>query len=106
MKDALGHGSNSVGAQLRARIDADRHMFGGPRPTLLRDTTSNAQAAQSLMGALKSTMVPVHDSMAGRASNPTSARSPAGLSDRISGVVTRGQSQGERIASAAWRGLK
>ncbi len=106
MKDALGHGSGSTGAFLRQRMGEDARMFGGPRPTLLRDTTSNAQAAQSLMNTLKSTQTPVHDAMAGRASNPTTGRAPTGLGDRISGVVTRGQSQGERLASAAWRGQK
>jgi hypothetical protein len=106
MKDALGHGSNGVGAQLRQRIDADRHMFGGPRPTLLRDNTSNAQAARSLMGSLKSTMVPVHDSMAGRASNPTSQRGPTDLGNRIKSAVGRGSNSEDRAAFAAWNGLK
>ena len=82
-------------------------MFGGKSfIKSSQDISSNAEAARALFSTLKSTMVPVHDAMAGRASNPTSGRAPTGLGDRISGVVTRGQSQGERLASAAWRGQK
>jgi len=106
MKDALGHGSDSTGSFLRQRMSEDARMFGGPRPTLLRDTTSNAEAAQSLMSTLKSTQAPVHEAMAGRAANPTTGRAPTGLGNRISGIVSRGQSAGERVASAAWRGQK
>lgn len=109
MKDAFGHGSNSGGGSfadtLRSRLQEKSSMYGGPSFTK-QPGSSNAEAAAALFSTLKSTMVPIHDSMAGRASNPTSGRSPAGLSDRISGVVTRGQSQGERINAAAWKGLK
>jgi hypothetical protein len=100
MKDALGHGSNGrmsadarettrnkisslrksiaygdASGQLRAelnyhqsKLNADDAAGGGP---------SNAQAAQSLMSGLKSTMVPVHDSM----TSGTTDR--AGIRDKV-----------------------
>jgi hypothetical protein len=85
MKDALGHGSNgngSIGADIKER----RATFGtytgpdrrGAAEYPARGDSSNAAAAQALMSGLKSTMVPIHDSMAGRMANPTSAPTPFG----------------------------
>lgn len=63
MKDAFGHGSNGLTGALRARLN---HV------TILKPVTSNAEAANSLMSALKSTQAPTHDAMAGRMADPTS----------------------------------
>jgi hypothetical protein len=74
MKDAKGHGSNGKGgywdaAAATAKGVADATAKFGSAPAKVWGSdgrSSNAQAAQSLMAGLKSTMVPVHDSMSGQ----------------------------------------
>lgn len=66
MKDAFGHGSNAHGRSLtdalRTRLD---HVTSikKPGPAGGKPMSSNAAAAQALVGSLKSTQAPVHDAM-------------------------------------------
>ena len=104
MKDALGHGSDSNGS-IGAGIKDRRATFGsytgpnrrGAGEYPARGDSSNAAAAEALMSGLKSTMVPIHDSMAGRMSDPTSAPTHFGHIDdnsyaaRSKGELSAGQ---------------
>jgi hypothetical protein len=86
MKDALGHGSASNGS-IGSGIKDRRASFGsytGPERRIAGDS-SNAAAAQALMSGLKSTMVPIHDSMAGSHIDPYSSAA------RFKGELSTGQ---------------
>lgn len=111
MKDARGHGSNGPGSgsgfadTLRAHLAGEGKMFGGGVSPLVRGSgeypergvSSNAAAAQALFSGLKSTMAPVHDSMAGRASNPTSAPDPTTPRSTNSGVMKADRTPSQEI---------
>ena len=105
MKDARGHGSDSSGAaSLKQYQASEKSLFGsytgpdrrGAAEYPARGDSSNAAAAQALMSGLKSTMVPIHDSMAGRMSNPTSAPTPFGRRAGDSGIMKGEKSVGQK----------
>lgn len=71
MKDAMGHGSNGSGGSqptFGKKAPPLRRSYlsnggRGPVRSAIQGNSSNADAARALMGALKSTMAPVHPSM-------------------------------------------
>ncbi len=95
MKDAFGHGSNGKGnnsALTKTQGPASpmprgpsghgvKHMSGGgvsnaPNPTQIHGgvpISSNAQAARTLMSALKSTQAPIHPAMQHQSANSGSS---------------------------------
>lgn len=72
MKDAFGHGS--IAKFGSAYLKADGRSIMPSRPARAADSA----AAQALASPLKSEQAPVHDSMAGRASNPTTIATTPG----------------------------
>lgn len=86
MKDALGHGSNAgfgrksvpaFGRRDAANRSGDLSDRGDSAGrTVYRDDTSNAEAAQSLMSALRSTQAPIHPAMQNRSDRAAAGPSP------------------------------
>jgi len=78
-KDQFGHGSNGNGGGIKRFFVGQAQQFGsfrgsGEYPG--RGSSSDQAAANALMSSVKSGGVPVHDSMAGYGSNPTTAPAP------------------------------
>lgn len=74
MKDPGGHGSNSKLTSKQGPASPMPHPKagkGGKGP--FQGSVSNAQAAQSLMSALKSTQAPIHPAMVSQQSSGTAS---------------------------------
>lgn len=113
-KDAFGHGSNGNGG-LKAHFAAQRQQFGqfqdrrGSGEYPARGSSSDAAAAAALMMGVKSGVVPVHESMAGMASSPTTAPSPQNRRPGdgvMKGERTFGQEVNKHVVSQARFGLR
>jgi hypothetical protein len=101
-KDEFGHGSNGLGGMLKQHMASEASLFGGASTITrgsgeypARSTSSDDAARAALMMGVKSGVVPIHDSMAGRASNPTTAPSPQNRRPGV-GVSKGQQTKGER----------
>lgn len=121
MKDARGHGSNGSGAAVMALVkqhqSSEASLFGGGSSPILRGSSeypargssSDQAASAALLMGVKSGVVPVHDSMAGRASNPTTAPSPQNKRPGegvMKGERTSGQLANHQLVSQTRFGLR
>lgn len=107
MKDQFGHGSNGTGGGLKGYFASQRSQFGsftgrGSAEAPVRNAASDQAAADALMAGVKSGVVPVHDSMGGYASNPTTAPSPQNRRQGdgvMKGERTSGQEMNKHLVS-------
>lgn len=115
MKDEFGHGSNGSNGGLKQHFAARAQQFGqfqdrrGSGEYPARGSSSDAAAAQALLAGVKSGVVPVHESMAGRASSPTTSPSPQNRragDGVVKGERTFGQEVNKHVVSQLRFGLR
>jgi hypothetical protein len=104
--------ARSKGSGVKQYFANQRSQFGsytgpdrrGSAEAPLRNAASDGAAADALMAGVKSGVVPIHDSMAGRASNPTTAPSPQNRragEGVMKGERTLGQDINKHVVSQA-----